>query len=150
MALLLSLLVKSTIILTLAAVAAWLLRRRPAALTHTVWMSAFLALAVLPAALSWSPAITVPLVFTAAVSASTSAVAAVAPSPNTALWLWLAAATVFALRLALGHFRVSRIAAASVEVERRGGVSIRETSGSLPLTTGLLSPIVLLPVAARE
>jgi TonB family protein len=151
MALLFSLLLKSTIILAVAASATWLLRRRPAALSHTVWMAAFLALALLPAAGSWVPAITAPVRFTAAAQASTAAAASVLPSPNVAFWLWLSGALAFALRLGLGHYRMSRIVANSIETERRDGLSIRETTEAcLPLTTGLIAPIVLLPSAARR
>src|SRR5262245_51995663 len=46
---------KSSIILGLACIAAFILRRRSASLRHLIWSAALLAVVVLPALLKWLP-----------------------------------------------------------------------------------------------
>jgi bla regulator protein blaR1 len=62
----LSLIVKATVVVTLAIVAAWLARRRRAAVRHLIFAAAFAGLALLPAAMAVMPAVSVPLPATAA------------------------------------------------------------------------------------
>jgi beta-lactamase regulating signal transducer with metallopeptidase domain len=54
------LLVKVTVVLSLALAATWGLRRRTAALRHLVLTAAFVAIAIMPFAAAWAPALDVP------------------------------------------------------------------------------------------
>jgi TonB family protein len=152
-ALLLSLLWKSAIVFALAGAAAFLLRRRPAALTHAIWMVAFLAAAALPFGEAWLPSLAAPpaiafLVNTGAAAASPSTTADGAGS--LAFSIWLAGAALAFGRLAIGHARVARLVRRSTDVAREGTVSIRESATScVPLAWGLFRPVIVLPRAAQ-
>ena len=148
---LISLFIKSFVVLGAGAIAAALLRGRGAATKHTVWMAAFAALAVLPACLLWMPAIAAPMGRFVFITGATGNVAGFGSAVPSLLWFWLAGAALFGARLAVGHARVAGIVRRAREIERTSGVTIRETTdGCLPLTYGLISPIILVPPAARE
>jgi TonB family protein len=151
---LVSLIVKSTILLSAASLAAYLLRRRAAAVTHAVWMGAFLALAALPVLMLWMPALKAPAAFTFLAEGTVTAADPATAAPGgtqTLLWIWLVGVAIALARLTAGHARALLLASKSTEGVRRNGVRIRELDGAcVPMTLGLFRPVVILPCAARS
>jgi|GEM_PF-3635011 len=164
------LVLRLTLLLTLSCIAAWLLRRRSAALRHAVWTACLAASLGLPVLLLWPPEIQVPVparAFSAgprveSFGVDSSGPAAAAPSRNAEVtatappsqvpWtdivfgVWLAGAAAIGGRWIVGSRRVSRLARQAKDLEP--GVLRSERGGFSPLVFGVVRPQVLLPSEA--
>ena len=165
---------KGSIVLAVAAVVAWILRRRSAAVRHLVWTAAAAALIALPILTATLPALRVPVtpdgpmtvfrVFATsrsaspAVSSAAPAIPAAARPVETARdprrWLpaiWAAGAAIGLLQmlLAVGAVRRLRRGARLLNVQGRVEVLESEREG-MPIVFGVFRPAVLLPAGAAE
>ena len=158
---------KGTIVLAAAFAVAWTLRRRSAALRHSIWTAAFAVLLLLPVALEiaprWKmPALPLPQVMVVTVAASTSH----APSPASLDWKLILLAAGFGLSAAwflAGILRTAWLVGRAKPVadpcldELRRALRIQRKVRLLesadvpaPLTWGILRPVILLPIRAAE
>jgi TonB family protein len=159
---------KATVVLAAAFAANYALRRGPAAMRHFVWTMALAVLLVLPLAISigpkWSAA--------APVVAPADGVTVVVrgtdpPAPWTVPygWLYAVGALAVAARFAAGIGRTSSMvrragiaahAAALADGLRRAlGIGrrvrvVESRDAAVPMTWGILRPVAVLPVSARE
>ena len=163
---------KGTVLLIAGFAATALLRHKSAALRHTVWTACLAGSLALPPAIlllpRWgvigSPAPQVSPVAVAAGTVTVTEVAAVplAPPPiSLPLAIWMAGAGTVAVWFLLGILRTSWMVrkaagapdetalAASVGIRRRVRVLIAGAT-PMPLTWGVLRPVVVLPGEERE
>jgi TonB family protein len=144
------LLAKSSLLLVLAAMFCFAARRRPAAFRHSVWVSAFLALLVLPFGSLLPPAELALPQFVISVPADVSIAATGARSGEWIFGIWLAGVVVLLLRLALDMWRASVLVRRGEPVASHTGYDVRLVPGlSGPAAWGLGSNVVLLPMSAR-
>ena len=162
---------KVTILWSAAFAAAVLLRRSSAATRHFIWAVAMAASLVLPLAALRPGAMvttahavqTATVVTVHAIAPPSAAHASVAPQPTPPRWplyLWLAGCLAVAARFLLGAIRASWMAGCSTELppareeasQLARALGIRRTvrvlsSGivPVPMTWGVLRPVVLLP-----
>lgn len=148
---------KVTLVLATAALAAAILRSRASALKYYLWtcaLAAALATPFLSAALDrWNLSLTAPVpsaivTDTAAESDSAAPVSAPParrwPVARSILLLWAAGFTVSLLRLAAGHWRVQRMISRAEMLPDRAGVR-RSTETEVPLSYGIFRPTVIVP-----
>jgi TonB family protein len=165
---------KGSILMLAGFAAAGLLRRRSAALRHSVWVACFAALLALPVAILRLPAWAVlgrqekPAMVTQVAHAGAVSVSAIVSTPVPApapirlpLWIWLAGAGMTALWFLVGTLRtlwmVRRATpapdaaelAASLGIGRRVRVLFSHAT-PMPMTWGLFRPVVVLPKGAGE
>jgi TonB family protein len=163
---------KGSILMLTGCAASGLLRRRSAALRHTVWVASFAALLALPVAIRslprWGvlgrqekPAIVAAAASSGAVSVTTTISAPVREPVNVPLWIWLAGAGMTTLWFLAGTLRtwwmVRRAApatdaaelAGSLGIGRRVRVLVSEAT-PVPMAWGLFRPVVLLPKGAGD
>lgn len=162
------LLVKVTLVLALAGLAAAVLSRRSASLRHLVWACGIAAAVVLPA-LIWMPGLPLPVSLrdgTPVVRIATNPGGAVpAALPWLALWgagflavmAWWAVGIARAVRLVreadeVGDERVARLLAGHAQrLDVGRGLRIVESGDtSVPLVWGVAHPVIVLPRAWRE
>jgi len=143
---------KSSLLLLTAFAAARLLRSRPAALRHYVWLLALAGLVLLPAAGALAPA-ALPM-DAGFVFASASSVARAFPSgPQWSSWaaaLWLAGAAAFLLRLGAALLGVRSLTRSSgPALPSIAGIEVRLSDRiAVPITAGLFRRRILLPASA--
>lgn len=137
---------KATLLLGLAFAADAALRRASAAVRDVVWTLAFASVLVLPFVSSLAPEWSAPLA--ASFTASTASV----PGPpreavNWFYWIWCAGAAVAGLRLVAAHVRAGLLVRRAHRLDER----VRESApGTMPLTWGLLRPVVVIPADAAS
>ncbi|MDR3699635.1 MAG: M56 family metallopeptidase [Candidatus Sulfopaludibacter sp.] len=163
---------KGSILMLAGFAASALLRRRSAALRHSVWVACFAALLALPVAIlrlpPWAvlgqqekPAIVAPAAPTAAVSVTTTISAPVQEPIDVPRRIWLAGAGMTAFWFLAGMLRTSWMVrratpapdaaelAGSLGIGRRVRVLFSEAT-PMPMTWGLFRPVVVLPTGAAE
>lgn len=142
--------------------AAWLLtlalRRSSAAARHFVWLTAFAALLLLPAALLLPPLLpdaatraVQPVLAATRTVVQVTAGPATRPFPVAALLAagWAAGAVLLLLRALWFQWRAARLAAASQHWRRHEGYPVRLCpSLSIPVVCGLRQSVILVPEAA--
>jgi len=161
---------KVTFVLALSSLAYAALGRASAALRHFLWTGAFAAILLLPPVLrtipKWRPQ---PVAMIAQVeSATVVTVHGSAPARPPIYWpilLWALGCAAVAARLAIGAARTSWLVRhaspthsageLAAELRRALGISrqvrvVESGSAPMPLTWGLLRPVVLLPQGAAE
>ena len=146
-----------TVIFTLAALAAWMLRNHTAASRHMIWWLASVAALLLPAASLWKP-VGAPTIVLAPSQASVMTVAAAVKRPlpwtsaDVITAAWLVGCAMLTARLLLGFVRVALRRRDSMPSEMHvesAGVSVRMSDQiTVPETFGFLRPVILLPVEA--
>ncbi len=144
---------KSTILLAAGLLLLRCLRGQNAAVRHLVCVTALASAAVVPVLAMWAPQwsyfISVP------------AARGVAPNgnplgANPASWplalagVWMLGALVLGIRAAGGWIMLLRVRTRSVHFQNGDGAEIRIAKVSTPLTCGVLRPLILLPAAARD
>lgn len=145
---------KGTIVLAAAFVAAALLRRRSAALRHFLWTAALGALLILPA-LRWMPRVTVTQPVALALDAGTTVtvVGGGATVPQAQVpWIAILYGTgvlVAASRFAIGAMRMAHLVRRGVKAPDLGP-DVVIAAAPMPLAWGILRPAVVLPAVARE
>lgn len=175
--LLVSVALKSALVLGAAWMAALLLRKRSAAAKHVVWTTAFAALLALPLLSVSLPALRVPVVpqllapdlfIQTTATPGTGEVPAIQPTgapvntgsapwrPNWRLWLafaWLGGAALSFSHMLAGWIAVQRMRrnARPFPAGGESEVGVLETApGRMPAACGLFRPVILLPADARE
>ncbi len=161
---------KATLLLAVMAIAQTALGRASAALRHFLWSAAFVCLLLLPAALRtvprWRPR---PVAMVATVTETPALVVhGAAPRPRRVawpVWLWVVGCAAAAVRFLVGAARTSWMvrhaseAPAAAEMaaglRQRLGISRRvrvleSRLAPMPLTWGILHPLVLLPEGAAQ
>lgn len=148
-----------TVLFALATLAAWSLRKHPAAARHMVWWLAALAALLLPIASLLKPVGT-PTMLVAPVRME--AVSVVVTGSGAANWsstealiaVWLAGFALMAARLLTGLYRSSRRRRASLacflSVHRTDTQVRLSDQVTVPETFGARRPVILLPVEAAE
>ena len=154
---------KGTLILLFGFLGAMALRRASAALRHFVWLAALALLLTLPVALQlgavWPVALpaeapaawVTEVVLTTAVRAPGGA-----PAPSAIPWLlmiWLSGAIATAAWFVVGIARMILMVRRSAPAPYRQmpGIAVREGAEvPVPLAWGLVRPVVLLPLEARD
>lgn len=136
------LLLKVTVLLAGVLAILPLLGRATAGMRHLLCALALGGALLLPVTMLYAPhaiAVTLPVVFQATASAK-------AGSVSTSQWPWWAAGTVMLLlRLAIGYWRLSRVAR---HADAGSGVMLADVS--VPLVYGLFRPVILLPREANS
>ena len=138
-------------------IAAILLRRRSAALRHSLWICAVLAFAVVPALNPLSHRtppmqvnLTVPTVL--AIQPVVSSTAMAAPERKSSIgvlpWVWLAGTLLLLIRRSRASLRMIGITRRATRSSTDGVMLSDEVRA--PLTWGFLSPVILLPACATE
>ena len=144
---------KTSLILGAAWMVAQLRPRASAASRHLVWMTGFLAAALLPVGMALAPewSASLPVAVQAiAVKVNASAPAA-AQWQQWVVWMWMGGIGVMMLRLLAGHWMAGRTVRKAVEIDRRDGVAILESAYSVtPFCWGFLHPVVVLPADAVQ
>lgn len=161
---------KATILLVLAGAGYAALRRTSAALRHFLWTGAFAAILLLPVALrtvpKWRPE---PVAAVGSVeSATVVTVHGSAPAKTRIAWpilLWALGCAAVTARLLVGAVRTSWMVRHASEARAAGqtAADLRRTLGTsrqvrmlesasapMPLTWGLLRPVVLLPQGSAD
>ena len=175
--LLVSVALKSAVVLGAAWMAVLLLRKQSAAAKHVVWTTAFAALLALPLLSVSLPALRVPVVpqllapdlfIQTTATPGTGETPAIQPTgapvntgsapwrPNWRLWLafaWLGGAALSFSHMLAGWIAVQRMRRnarpfpAGIESE----IDVLETApGRMPAACGLFRPVILMPADARE
>jgi len=147
------LLIKITLLFAMALAAQPLLRRSTAALRHLVCASALAGALLLPLTLL-SPS-QAGLVHLGALSVAADSQAAL---QTTAHWpllrlieiLWATGSVWLLLRIALGYFTLARLLRKATRLEDSRSVPAFFADISVPVVSGLLRPVILLPLAAEQ
>jgi TonB family protein len=136
--------IKATVILFAAWAASLALRKASADLRHMIWLTALLAVALLPAVLAIPPA-AIPASARIVVPAMAAGSQVATKLPWLAM-LWTAGAMVLFARLLSGVAAAARITRSAENVD---GILYSERA-STPMTWGFLRPVVILPAYALE
>ncbi len=136
---------KSTLLLGLAWVASLLFRRAAAELRHQVWLAALAGVVLVALPLPAPVQVQVPAVFTFT-ALSEPAGKAGHGSPEIWTIVWLAGATLLFARLCLG---LVTIALWTKRAEGEDGLLWSDRART-PLTWGILRPVILFPMSARD
>ncbi len=157
---LLPLFLKASLLLSLAWLAAFSLRRASAAARHQIWLAAFAALLLLPilsvCTPRWTPSTpaAAPPVQAVARTVLTITAGADEDSASTAIWLWriYAAGALFLLgRTLFSQARATLTVRRASLLRRFQGVDVRcAPSISMPMVCGLIRPAILLSPEASN
>jgi len=144
---------KSTLLLATGLLLLRCLRGQSAALRHLVCLTALVSAAIVPVLALWAPQWTY-LISVPAGRSTGSGVSDVGTNPlSWALALasvWALGVLVMAIRAAGGWVVLWRARRTSVHFRNGDSVEIRLANVSTPLTCGVLRPLILLPMNARE
>ena len=158
---LLTLIIKGTLVLIVAFTVAFALWRGSAAMRHLVWTGAFVCLLVLPLlreiAPAWRVAVPTPAMHGLSViyEDSTPARASV-PRQEwhfNFMMVWYAGITLAMVRLLVAFLRLRRLRMAARPVQWKGppGPRLLESDQiDLPITFGILRPVIVFPFGAVE
>lgn len=162
---------KSTVIWVAAWLVALAMKRSPAAARHLVWTAAAVSVAMMPFLTISLPEWRVPvepvgLVFQAAGTSAVPAVPEAVAAPvsrlaavrgggiewrGPAIAIWTAGTVVMMLSLLLAYARMWRKRRMAAVLDAGDGVPLlRAEAGSMPMTFGVLHPVVFLPADAAE
>lgn len=152
-AFLISVAIKSTVLLAASLVILQVLRGQAAAVRHRVCLAGLGSVALVPLLALWP----VQWSFAIAIPAGGRGAVAVLQAPSGALdgslmiaLLWAFGSVVLLLRGAGGWLNLSRIRRQSQRFLNAEGIEIQTADVSTPLACGVLRPMILLPGDARE
>jgi TonB family protein len=147
------LLLKITLLLALALASQMPLRRSSAAMRHTVCWCALAGAFLLPLTLLAPPDAGAFRIDTSAIlSASRGARLTTARWPITAVLaiVWAFGSGLLLLRIVLGYAALRRLLGAAAPFDTRGRVPVWYADISVPVVSGLLRPVILLPRSAAS
>lgn len=145
-------LIKVTLLFALALAALRVAKRSPAAMQHLNCVCALAGsmliplVALIPSRAATAFAIRLPAVNATAVGHAVSRAAAWTPSALI-LAIWLLGTVLFLIRLAVGHWRITRIIRAATPAAAR---DVLMADVGVPVVCGLFRPRVLMPRASAE
>ncbi|HTC36720.1 MAG TPA: M56 family metallopeptidase [Bryobacteraceae bacterium] len=144
---------KSTILLATGLLLLRCLRGQSAAVRHLVCLTALASAAVVPMLALWAPQwgylISVPASRSVAPGGN-SLGASIAIWPLALAGIWMLGALALAIRAAGGWIMLLRVRRQSVHFQNGDSAEVRIANVSTPLTCGVLRPVILLPSAARD
>lgn len=150
---LISVIIKSTVLLAAGLICLRLLRGQDAAVRHLVCLVALASAAAMPLLAFWQPQ------WSLLISVSPSPVIAPAGEigaaggwswPTAIVAIWVIGIFVMTLRAAGGWVVLLRARWRSEPFQDRDGAEVRIGNIGTPLTCGMLHPLILLPEAARD
>jgi len=148
------LLLKVTALLAIAFASLPLLRGASAAMRHTVCACALAGTLLLPLSLLAPPSAGVFNIQTDAVRvisrAAISQPAHWPPLSNVFAVLWAAGAAIFMVRIAIGYLTLGRLLRSAVSLEVASPVPAFFADISVPVVSGIVQPVILLPRAAEH
>jgi TonB family protein len=147
---LISVAIKSTIVLLAGLIACELMRGRNAAVRHMICLSALASAVIAPLLALWSPQ------WSVLISVPAEAGLAGGDSGGAGVWnwslifasIWVLGALVMACRSAAGWFVLAMARRRSEQFQERDGIDVRIGDVSTPLACGVLHPMILLPANA--
>jgi len=136
-------------VVTIAAAITALLPGRAAATRYAVWFCASLALAVVPFATLWQPAVAIgalpaPVAHTMAITSRATHQAADA-SGWVLAGLWIAGAAFCLLRLVVSFVRITNVVRTATPAPGLGPDVLLSETLDIPIAVGLRRPVVVLP-----
>ncbi|RPI15770.1 MAG: hypothetical protein EHM65_03865, partial [Acidobacteriales bacterium] len=152
--LMMSLAVKSTLVLAVSALLVQGLRRTSAAVRHLVWAGALAVVLVLPflsgVVPQWQPAVAAGLGTVSAQARVVLDVVARQPGPaisaaGLAWWIWALGAAAFLAHGAFGMWRIGHILKRARPLEGFGGNVLLSEAVAIPVVCGIRRPRVVLP-----
>ena len=150
---LISVAMKSTVLLAAGMLGVRLLRGREAAVRHLVCLTALASAAAVPLLALWSPQwsflISVPA-GAGAGSGGSRVVTGFASWPTALIVIWALGTLTMAIRAAGGLIMLLHIRRGSVFFQAGNGAEVRIADISTPLTCGVTRPLILLPTSARD
>ena len=150
---LMSVAMKSTILLAAGLLLLRCLRGQSAAVRHLVCLTALVSAAIVPVLALWAPQwsylISVPGARGVALSGNPLGTTP-ASWPLALAGIWMLGALALSIRAAGGWIMLLPIRRRSVHFQHCESAEIRIANVSTPLTCGVLRPLILLPAAARE
>jgi len=147
------LLLKLTLLLALALAIQPLLRRSSAAARHLVCACALAGALLLPLTLLTplqTGAFRIDTTSLLSISRQATQTTAQWPLGRILVILWVLGSTLLLLRIALGYLMLSRLLRAATLVESAGPVPVYYADISVPVVSGLLKPVILLPRSAES
>lgn len=147
------LLVKITLLLALALGLQALLRGSSAAIRHLICVCALAGVLLLPLTLLAPFDAPVFRITTLSIAGSNRAVVAGAGHPallRTLAGIWMTGAMLLLLRIAAGYFAVSHLLRTATALDEVYPVPVFFADISVPVVTGLLRPVILLPRGAEQ
>jgi TonB family protein len=159
MSLWLELLLRSAVLLGMAELMRRVWGSRPAAVRHKLLLYALLLLALLPLLVVLLPRIRVPLLSPAVPAADVSVSQTMriasrpSSSPNWPLWIWIGGVLCGASPLLISAFATQRMIrhAKPMQIAPASTVPVLLSEHAMvPLTCGIIKPVIVLPASARE
>jgi TonB family protein len=151
---LISVAIKSTVLLAVGLLCVRFLRGRDAAVRHLVCLVALLSAAVAPLLALWSPQwgylISVPAGPRGAAGGGTGVATGLFSWPFVLAAIWTLGALVMTARAMGGWVMLLRARRRSAHFQNGDGAEVRIGNVTTPLTCGALRPLILLPDHARD
>ncbi len=151
---LISVAMKSTILLAAGLVLLWCLRRQSAAVRHLVCLAALASVAAVPLLALWSPQwsflISLPAGPRGAAVGGNSVATGLFDWPMMLAAIWAMGIFVMSVRAAGGWVVMLRARHRSAHFMDADGAEVRIADVNTPLTCGVLRPLILLPKNARD
>jgi TonB family protein len=138
---------KITLLLALTLAATVILQRSSAALRHLICACGLAGALLLALTLIEPPAVAVFHISSAALSTSSRMNGAARSVALPVAWLWLAGTTILLGRIALGYRSLAALLG-TAEASQVDGIVFADVS--VPVVSGLMNPVILLPRSARQ
>jgi TonB family protein len=150
---LISVAIKSTVLMAAGVLSLRFLQRQDAALRHLVCLAALASAAAVPLLALWSPQWSV-LISVPAGSGAGSGANTVGTGwanwPIALVAIWALGTSAMVVRAAGGMIMLLRVRRRSIHFESGDQAEIRIGDVSTPLTCGVMRPLILLPAIARD
>ncbi len=150
---LISVAIKSTVLLAAGMLGLRLLRGRDAAVRHLVGMTALSSAAAVPLLALWSPqwSVLISVPASAVAGSGASGVASgISNWPMALVAIWALGTLAMSIRAVGGLMMLLLIRRRSVYFQAGDGAEVRIADVNTPLTCGVMRPLILLPTNARD